>query len=491
MVWTGESLKVWFPLMQMGLVSLGWGGIWLPPALANPDPAPSSESALFAESAALAMPEATANFPQNTDPTNEASLSHPSNDGVAIPLIQPTSAPEVDLAFSPRPLDDDDPPETATTEIAVPQTPATTAADLLPLPPTAFGYAASELGVDGAGSASALVDARSRPAHGDDPVIYGAIPEAAIAQSSSTHEDPNHARPDEGDDLDQLPQDPELGVIRVRNPLEDPELGILRIRQQPDAAALPTAPPPKIAFFTARFSGVSSDNILLVVNDVGGLTGGQFYRPSATLAIYPNLGPTTALVGTLDIGLQRYPTQSSLNYDDWRIRIGLRQSLTPRTYAQLNLSYQELLRPGLGPRIFDNKSVGLTLARRDPITPQLTLDTSYQVQYNDARSRSLTSSGAIITDFSRVTHTLNAYLGYTPSNRWHTGLNYQLTILDYTVQNRYDTVQQILAQVVYSITPRVRVSVYGGWSFGGSSDPRIRYDDTILGFSIDTTLPLF
>lgn len=125
----------------------------------------------------------------------------------------------------------------------------------------------------------------------------------------------------------------------------------------------------------------------------------------------------------------------------------------PRTYAQLNLSYQELLRPGLGPRIFDNKSVGLTLARRDPITPQLTLDTSYQVQYNDARSRSLTSSGAIITDFSRVTHTLNAYLGYTPSNRWHTGLNYQLTILDYTVQNRYDTVQQILAQVVYSITP--------------------------------------
>lgn len=477
--------------MQMGLVSLGWGGVWVSPALATLDLVPSSELTRMAESEPLAPP--TVHWPQSGgDAAAEVSLPRKPEAGTDLHLTLPTPQAATNGVTPGRfvnvrssvnaelPVNAGS-SETAGTEISIPKTPATTAADLRPLanprPDTRVDF--------GGRSASADV----LPGGIDDANVSPTPP--AIAQSPAPPENPSPTASDEGEDLDQLPQDPELGVIRVRNPLEDPELGILRIRQLPDSSSLPTAPAPKIAFLTARFSGVSSDNVLLVVNDAGGLTGGQFYRPSAVLGIYPSLGPTTALLGTLEIGLQRYPTQPTLDYDDWRIRLGLRQNFTPRTYAQLNLSYQELLRPGLGPRIFDNKSVGLTLARRDPITPQLVLDSSYQVQYNDARSRSVTSSGTVITNFSRITHTLNAYLGYTPNNRWHTGLNYQYTIFDYTIQNRYDTVQQILAQVVYNITPRLRLSVYGGWSFGGASDPRIRYDDTILGFSLETTLPLF
>jgi hypothetical protein len=292
--------------------------------------------------------------------------------------------------------------------------------------------------------------------------------------------------------LDQLPSDPELGVIRVRNPLEDPELGILRIRQQPDIPDLPPPAPPQVAFLTARFSVASSDNILLVVNDVGGLTGDTFYRPAATLGFYPSLGPETALIGTVDVGLQRYNTQPSINYNDWRFRLGLRQGLSPRAYAQLSASYQELFRPGASrSRFFTNKALGLTLGRRDPITPRLVLDSSYQVQINDARSLSPTSTGTTVTDFSRFSQTAVVYLGYTMSPQFHTGVSYQLNFIDYTVQDRYDTVQQLLGQVVYSITPRVRLSLYGGWSFGRSSDTRIRFDDRIFGFTLEATAPLF
>ncbi|MFH7242258.1 MAG: hypothetical protein ACHWZW_05340 [Spirulina sp.] len=291
------------------------------------------------------------------------------------------------------------------------------------------------------------------------------------------------------EDLD-LFQDPELGVIRVRNPLEDPELGILRIREQPD---LPVATaPPKVAFLTARFSLVNSDNVLLVVNDVGGLTGDTFYRPAVTLAAYPSLGPETVLIGSLDAGLQRYTSQPSINYDDWRVRLALRQGLSPRSYIQVGATYQELLRAGGSRfRFFDNRAVALTLGRRDPLAPNLVLDSFYQVQWNDARSRSQTASGIVVTDFSRLGQTAGVYLGYTPSSQWHTGLSYQLNLIDYTTQDRYDTIQQLLGQVVYSITPRVRLSLYGGWSFGRSSDPRIRFGDTILGITIDATVPLF
>ncbi len=316
----------------------------------------------------------------------------------------------------------------------------------------------------------------------------GANPEPE-ADAEPTDLDAPDLTSEDSEDLD-LFRDPELGVIRVRNPLEDPELGILRIREQPDLPV--AAAPPKVAFLTARFSLVNSDNVLLVVNDVGGLTGDTFYRPAVTLAAYPSLGPETVLIGSLDVGLQRYTSQPTINYDDWRVRLALRQGLSPRSYIQVGATYQELLRPGGSRfRFFDNRAVALTLGRRDPFTPNLVLDSFYQVQWNDARSRSQSAGGIVVTDFSRLGQTAGVYLGYTPSSQWHTGLSYQLNLIDYTTQDRYDTIQQLLGQVVYSITPRVRLSLYGGWSFGRSSDPRINFNDTILGLTIDATVPLF
>jgi len=283
--------------------------------------------------------------------------------------------------------------------------------------------------------------------------------------------------------------DPELGIIRVRSSSEDPELGILRIREQPVIPETPPQEPSKIGFFTARLTAASSDNILL---DVGGLTGDEFLRPGLSLAFYPPVEPQTFLIGNIDASLQRYTTQSDFNYDDLRFRIGVRQGLFPRTYGQVLFTYQQLFRPGPPRfRFFENAAFSFTLGRRDPLTSRLILNSYYQVQLNDTEARSTPDGPTNFDDFDRLTQYLGGSLNYTINPQWLTGVSYQMTLADYTGQERYDTYHQLIGQLTYRITPDVRMSLYGGFSFGRSSDPRIQFNDTLFGVTLDATVPLF
>jgi len=298
---------------------------------------------------------------------------------------------------------------------------------------------------------------------------------------------------DEDEDEDEAeeepsPPDPELGVVQVRGLQEDSDLGILRIRDQPASLPQVEQPTPKIGFLLARLGISSSDNILLGFNDVGGLTGDTFVRPSLSLLVYPSLGPQTTFIAVADVGLQRYVSQSSLNYDDLRFRVGVRQGFTPRSYGQVILGYQELFRPGFNrARFFKNTSLGLTLGRRDPLARNLTLDSYYLVQFNGAQS----FSGSTTIDFSRFFQSAGAYLSYNINPQLQVGISYQLNLIDYTAQDRYDTFQQVLGQVSYRITPAVRLSLYGGFNFGQSSEPQIQFNDTLLGAAIEARVPLF
>ncbi|MBE9140856.1 hypothetical protein IQ254_27270 [Nodosilinea sp. LEGE 07088] len=320
------------------------------------------------------------------------------------------------------------------------------------------------------------------------PSAVGPISDSASSRRESIFQPAGSglAQVDPDDDPDS--QDPELGIIQIRSLTEDTDLGILRIRQPPNIPALEPQPQPQIGFLTARIAIANSDNILLAVNDVGGLTGDTFLRPSLSFAVYPSLGPQTVLIGTADIGLQRYVSQSVLNYDDLRFRVGIRQGLTPRSYGQLVFTYQELFRPGGNRnRFFKNTALGLTLGRRDPITPQLVLDSYYLIQFNGSQA----ARGATSVDFSRIFQSGGAYLGYDITPRLQTGISYQLNLIDYTAQDRYDTFQQVIGQVVYRISPAIRMSIYGGVSFGRSSEPLVQFNDTFVGASIDATIPLF
>jgi hypothetical protein len=314
------------------------------------------------------------------------------------------------------------------------------------------------------------------------------FPAGSLAQGEAGNGDRGEDEDEDEAEEEPSPPDPELGVVQVRELQEDSDLGILRIRDQPASLPQVDQPAPKIGFLLARLGISSSDNILLGFNDVGGLTGDTFVRPSLSLVMYPSLGPQTTFIAVADVGLQRYVSQSSLNYDDLRFRVGVRQGLTPRSYGQVILGYQELFRPGFNrARFFKNTSLGLTLGRRDPLARNLTLDSYYLVQFNGAQS----FSGSTTIDFSRFFQSAGAYLSYNINPQLQVGISYQLNLIDYTAQDRYDTFQQVLGQVSYRITPAVRLSLYGGFNFGQSSEPQIQFNDTLLGAAIEARVPLF
>lgn len=275
--------------------------------------------------------------------------------------------------------------------------------------------------------------------------------------------------------------DPELGIIRIRTATEDPELGIIRIREQPIIP--PTAEPGRapIAFLTGRITAINSGNIFLSLDPAVGLIGDQFIRPGITLGVYPALAENTFLVAAADVNLQRYLNVTSADYDELRLRLGLWQRLTPRSSAQLSWSYQQLYRAGFQSRFFENNSVDLFLSRRDPVTSKLAFNTFYQLQLNFSSPQS----------FDRIVQSAGVFASYQITPQFQAGLNYQITLADYTAVDRFDTYQQVIGQLVYQLSPATRLSLFGGFSFGRSSLPTVRFEDTIVGISFEGTVTLF
>jgi len=321
-------------------------------------------------------------------------------------------------------------------------------------------------------------------------------PRSATAQPTAVSP-PNHQRSTLIDKLGptnreepELPNDPELGVIQVsevqrddelgviqlRNPLQDPELGILELQQ--------ISPPPRrnpFLFLSIYGTASSSDNVFLVEDPIQGRFGDNFIRSGVSITAFPALGPRTNLLVSARSNLLRYEAQSNSSYDELRFQTGVRHQFSERVYGQLSLSYQLLFDEGYTDQFFSNTGVEVTIGRRDPLTPRLTLDSYYQGQvfFSDPER------------FSNVLNSVGAYLGYRISSQWDTGVGYRLTVSDFTQQSRHETYQRITGQLRYSITPSVRLSMFGGLSYGRSSASRITFDDTFFGISFDATVSIF
>jgi hypothetical protein len=306
-------------------------------------------------------------------------------------------------------------------------------------------------------------------------LLSQANPPGTEDSESSSGEEPQN-------NINDVPaEDPELGIIRVRSEYEDPELGVLNIREQPFPTTNQEQTSPPVAYISGRLGFVSSDNIFYAVDPLLGIVGDEFVRAGVSLSFFPKLGSQTFVIGSVDANLQRYTTLSSVNYDEVRFRLGVRQIFTPKSYGQLTWSYQQLFRPGLRNRFFQNRSVDLLLGRRDPLSDQFTLDTYYRLQFNYSDP----------VAFDRLIHFFGVTGTYNISPQWQTGISYQLTLADYTRIDRYDTYHQILGQLTYNITPSTRISLFGGFSFGNSSLNVVRFEDTLYGISVESTLPLF
>ncbi|MEM0979070.1 MAG: hypothetical protein AAGH78_02240 [Cyanobacteria bacterium P01_H01_bin.58] len=273
-----------------------------------------------------------------------------------------------------------------------------------------------------------------------------------------------------------LPSDPELGVIRVRDSRQDPELGILQLR------TVPQLPPPRPYLFLSTYaSASSSDNILLIDDPVQGRIGDKFVRPGISLIAFPPLGTSTNLLASIETNAVRYQDFTGANYDELKFRVGVRHSFSRRVYGQLSWSRQLLFREGFQDRFFTNQGIELFVGRRDPLSPTLTLDSYYQAEvfFSDP------------DDFSDVVLSLGTYLNYRLSPKFDAGVGYQITMSDFTQVNRHETYQRVTGQLRYTLSPSVRMSIFGGFSNGRSSEPNISFDDSFFGISFDATVEIF
>lgn len=271
-------------------------------------------------------------------------------------------------------------------------------------------------------------------------------------------------------------QDSELGVIRLRNPLQDPELGILELRQ------FTPEPPPRPVLFVSTYASVSSsDNVFQINDPVQGTISDSFLRTGVSVTAFPALGPRTNLIASAETNLIRYQNSQESNYDELRFRAAIRHNFTNRFYGQFGWSGQLLFDEGFSDQFFTKHGIELLLGRRDNLLPRLTLDSYYQGQVFFSNP----------DDFSNFSQSVGTFLGYRLAPKWNLGVGYQLTFSDFIEVRRQESSQRIIGQLRYSLSPTVRVNLFGGVSYGNSSRETILFDSTFFGISIDATFRVF
>ncbi|MBW4490973.1 MAG: hypothetical protein KME12_24680 [Trichocoleus desertorum ATA4-8-CV12] len=273
--------------------------------------------------------------------------------------------------------------------------------------------------------------------------------------------------------------DPELGNLRLQESLEsreeqlDPELGTLRIRQQPVQASRsqPTV------YLQGRVDFFQSNNIFSGVEPIND----SLIRTGLSLWAAPAIGPKTYFIGSINGNLIKYATQDDFDYNELRIGASIYQQLTPKMYGEVGLSNQQLFTAGGGDRFLNDNSIRLGLGRRDSLGRAVTLDSFYQLRYSFADP----------SDRSRVINTLGASLNYNPTVKVQTGVDYQYVLSSFTEQGREDNYHQLLARLSYDWSRNSRITVFGGFGFGNSSNRNINFDSSIVGVSLSVNLPLF
>ncbi|NEP54184.1 MAG: hypothetical protein F6K65_37515, partial [Moorea sp. SIO3C2] len=251
----------------------------------------------------------------------------------------------------------------------------------------------------------------------------------------------------------------------------DPELGVLRLRLQEK----PPTPRKPTVYLQGRVSYFRSDNIFAGVDPVDD----GLLRPGVTLLAVPSLGPDTKLITSVSGNLVRYGDRSQLDYNQLKVKLGVRQKLLKRTYGELGWSNQQLFKQEGGDRFAHYNSVYLRLSRRDWLVKHLALDTSYKLtlRFADPDTR------------SKMSNVFRASLAYYPYPRFKAALSYQLALSDYT--ESYDNYHQLIGRVSYKISSNSQIYLYGGQSFGSSSNSRINFDGTVFGTGMSFNLPLF
>jgi hypothetical protein len=286
--------------------------------------------------------------------------------------------------------------------------------------------------------------------------------------------------------------DVELGNLHLRT--KPRELGNLVVRSQPDELGIirarplrtpPEVPPPQmeppqrrpqpVAYLLARSSYFWTNNIFSSVDPVD---DGLIWT-GLTLAAAPiRLGPQTFVNLSADGSIIRYIDQSLFNYNQLRFNAGLYQQLSSRMFGEIGWNNQQLFTAQTGDRFLNENSFRLLVGRRDFFSRRLVLDSFYEFRltFADPLSR------------SRLINSLWLSLSYYLQSTWQVGLDYQFSLSNFTQREREDQLHRLMARLTYQTSPNTNVTLQGGWSLGGSTEPSIDFNS--LFFSVTFSLEL-
>ncbi|MBD2455312.1 hypothetical protein H6G80_14635 [Nostoc sp. FACHB-87] len=200
-----------------------------------------------------------------------------------------------------------------------------------------------------------------------------------------------------------------------------------------------------------------------------------FYGLSLASAYFP-LGAKTYINGSINGNLIRYIDQSRFNYNQINFNVGIYQQLSPRMYAELDFNNQQFFyaksvgRFQAGDRFLDENSVRVSLGRRDPLNPRLNLDSFYEFSANFSEPNNR----------SRLINNFWLSLSYALQEPLQVGINYQLTLADFTQRQRNDNYHRLFGHVIYRVSNSSNLNVQSGFSFGDSTDRNINFDNWFL-----------
>lgn len=295
-------------------------------------------------------------------------------------------------------------------------------------------------------------------------------------------------------------QDDELGNLRLQlqRSRTNEDLGILRLIQTAQAA--PPPPKPPIAFLSGRLGFLDSDNIFRSnrtdapsqFGDDGFLRrlNDQVYQSGLTVLLFPKLSDSTNLYAIAGTTLARYERFDGINTNQVELQLGVRQRLAPRTFAQLGWRNQRFYTPGYREKKLGINYIDAQVSHRSILGSKTWLDSFYQARLGFARASG--DNPNIDRDrASRFRQTLTLSLNHKVTRDLSTSLLYQIDFDDYIRISRFDTYQQVLGVISYSLTPESKVSLFGGTRFGRSSNSAFNLDDTFYGAGLNVNIPLF
>lgn len=271
--------------------------------------------------------------------------------------------------------------------------------------------------------------------------------------------------------------DPELGNLRLQERLDaidrqiDPELGNIRVRQQ-----VAEAPPQPTVYLQGRFDYFQSDNIFSEIRPIQD----SLIRSGLTLWAAPQVGRNTYVIASASGNLIRYADLSDFDYNELLLGASIYHQLSPRMYGELGWTNQQLFSVSYGDRFLNDHSLRLGVGRRDPLGESFALQSFYQLRLSFADP----------DERSRVINSLGASLIYTPAQRWQASLDYQYVLSDFTQKDQQDDYHQILGVLTYRPSRSTQLTLFGGFSFGSSTDPNIDFNSSLLGVSLFFNVPL-